>query len=702
MDATWQATRRQVRAWSDIVTRRATDLQQDVERLAALRETWTRSRTDAVSAGAPTLVLGRIDEMQKAISSTKARLEVRLAALLVLQHRLSQELARCEQVLARIAQARAELFTLLTARTGPSTWTPALWTSAVAEIPAAWNEVVDTLDRIAERLLRSQTGRAPLLFAIFAGFVALLYRARLRLRRSGGAGADTLSTVFEHFISAAVILTAFVGALFYAEELSLFLYVAGVIAVVPVLRLMRPLVSGPVTVALYALGALFVVDQLRILFSTATHLDQAVYLVEMLASILMLLWLRAAWRATKSAASTLPRALTGTAVLLLAFVTAFTAGALGYMHLARVIGTGALGASYAGLVMAAAVRALRDLIAYALRVRPLRLLRAVQLHRPLIEHRVAGFLGWVGTLVWVLGALSAFGVLDRVVGVGQAALAVGIGWGKARASVADILAFAIALWLSIKVARLTRFLLYEDVFPRVRLAKGLPQTLSSLVQYVIVIVGFSLALVVLGIDFSKLTILLGALGVGVGFGLQNVVSHVASGLVLLFERTIRIGDAIEVVGEGGEVEGEVQAIGIRATTVRSWEGSEVIVPNSDLVSHVVTNWTLSDRRARLAVSVSVVPGTEPAKVSRLMTEEARVHPKVVATPAPVVLFRSLTDGVLLFELRCWTDDYDSGAVIRSELTASIYQALQAARIAISLPPRAVRLTMEGSSRPPTG
>lgn len=695
LDATWQATRRQVRTWSDTVTRRATQFQQDVERLAVLRETWARSRTDAVGAGAPAVVLGRIDEMQKAISSTKARLEARLAALLVLQHRLSQELARCEQALARIAEARAELFTQLTARNGLPIWNPALWTTAVGERGEARREGVDTLDRIAERLIRSQTGRLPLLGAILLGLVAVLYRARGRIRRDGTAQAGTLSTVFEHPISTAVVLTMIVGMLSYAEDLALYLYLVGLIGVVPVLRLMRPLVTGPITLALYVLGILFVIDQLRILISTATHLDQVVYLAEMLASVLLILWLRKAWRASTISTTNLARAQVGTAALLLAFGTAFTAGALGYMHLARMIGTGALGASYAGLVMTVAVRAIRDLITYALRVRPLRLLRVVPLHRPLIEYHAGVFLGWAGSIAWAVGALSAFAVLDRVVTLGKAVLAFRIGWGAAGASVADVLAFVVAAWLSVKVARLTRFILYEDVFSRVRLAKGVPQTLSSLVQYAIVIVGFSLALVALGIDFTKLTILLGALGVGVGFGLQNVVSNVASGLVLLFERTVRIGDAIKV----GEVEGEVQAIGVRASTVRIWEGAEVIVPNADLVSHVVTNWTLSDRRARLDVAVSVAPGTDPDQVSRLMTEAARAHPKVLATPPPIVLLRSLTDGVLLFELRCWTGDYDTEVVTRSELTAAVYRGLQAAVIAISPLPRAVRLTMEGHPPP---
>jgi small-conductance mechanosensitive channel len=360
------------------------------------------------------------------------------------------------------------------------------------------------------------------------------------------------------------------------------------------------------------------------------------------------------------------------------------------------IGTGALRSSYIGLVVVAAVRAARDLVAYALRARPLRLLRVVQLHRALIESRVSGALGWVGAIAWALGSLNAFAILDEVWVWSGRVLAFSVGWGAVRISLGDALAFAAAVWIALLVARMARFVLEEDVFPRVQLAKGLPQALSSLAQYAIVIAGFALALVALGVDFTKLTIILGGLGVGLGFGLQNVVNNVASGLVLLFERAVRVGDAIAI----GDVEGEVRTIGIRSSTVRTGDGAEVIVPNAELVSQKVTNWTFTDRRCRLAVSVGVAHGTAPDKVSRLLTDVARAHPRVLANPTPLVLFQTLGDSALLFELRCWTGDYDDVSVVRSELTAGVCHALDEAGIPIAPPRRAVRVTAEGSPPAP--
>jgi hypothetical protein len=129
-----------------------------------------------------------------------------------------------------------------------------------------------------------------------------------------------------------------------------------------------------------------------------------------------------------------------TTVLLVSFATAFATGALGYTHLGRLIGLGALGSSYLGLVIVVIVRALRDLMAYALRARPLRYLRVVQLHREVIGRRVLALLRWVGSIAWVIGSLSAFTVLDKVTGLGGRGLALPLGWGAAKISLGDLVA----------------------------------------------------------------------------------------------------------------------------------------------------------------------------------------------------------------------------------------------------------------------
>jgi small-conductance mechanosensitive channel len=168
-----------------------------------------------------------------------------------------------------------------------------------------------------------------------------------------------------------------------------------------------------------------------------------------------------------------------------------------------------------------------------------------------------------------------------------------------------------------------QFVLAEDVFPRLNLRPGLPYALSSLVKYAIVSVGFVLALLALGVNLNRVTVLGGALGIGVGFGLQNIVNNFVSGLILLFERPVRVGDAVQI----GDVQGEVRRIGIRATTVHAWEGAEVIVPNSQLVAERVTNWTPVDYRRRLDIPVGVAYSSAPDKVLQVLTEVAQSHPE---------------------------------------------------------------------------
>ena len=157
------------------------------------------------------------------------------------------------------------------------------------------------------------------------------------------------------------------------------------------------------------------------------------------------------------------------------------------------------------------------------------------------------------------------------------------------------------MWLAYLVSAFIRFALSEDVYPRTRLTRGISYAISSLLNYVIIALGLLLALGALGLDLTKVTILAGAFGVGIGFGLQSIVNNFVSGLILLFERPVHVGDIVEV----GTTSGEVARIGIRASTLRTWQGAEVIVPNAQLVTERVTNWTLSDRTRRIDLRVGV-------------------------------------------------------------------------------------------------
>jgi len=244
-----------------------------------------------------------------------------------------------------------------------------------------------------------------------------------------------------------------------------------------------------------------------------------------------------------------------------------------------------------------------------------------------------------------------------------------------------------AIYLSVLASRVIRAVLEEDVYPRVSLPRGVPNTLTMLVRYGVLAIGFLIALSIAGIPLDRLAIVLGALSVGIGFGLQTVVNNFVSGLILMFERPIQIGDAVEV---GGLV-GRVRKIGVRASTVETFDGADVIVPNATLVSNQLVNWTLSSRSRRIEVQVGVAFGSDPQKVLTVLREALQGVPGVMAEPAPVALLRGLGSSSLDFSVLFWTADFEGWTAVRSVATVKVYQALQDGGIVIPFPQQEVRM-----------
>ncbi|MFZ0710219.1 MAG: mechanosensitive ion channel domain-containing protein, partial [Terrimicrobiaceae bacterium] len=217
------------------------------------------------------------------------------------------------------------------------------------------------------------------------------------------------------------------------------------------------------------------------------------------------------------------------------------------------------------------------------------------------------------------------------------------------------------------------------VYHHLHLERGIPYAISTMLHYVILLLGFFVGLGALGIDLTKVTILAGAFSVGIGFGLQNVINNFVCGLILLFERPIKVGDVIEV---GGKV-GEVSRIGIRASVIRTADGSEVIVPNGSLISTQVTNWTFSDRKRAIEVSVNVTGGEDPKRVVELLKRTAASHPDVAKDPVPQVHVVNFSADAVTFQLRAWTDRYQDLAQVRSDLSIAINDTLTRENIAIA-------------------
>jgi len=249
-------------------------------------------------------------------------------------------------------------------------------------------------------------------------------------------------------------------------------------------------------------------------------------------------------------------------------------------------------------------------------------------------------------------------------------------------TLANILIFFFVIWMSVFITRIITRILEKDVFTRVKTAKGVPSTINLLLRIALITGGFFLAAGAAGMELTNLSIVLGAFSVGIGFGLQNIFNNMVSGLILAFERPIKVGDVVQV----GELMGIVKSIGLRSSTVRSFDGAEVIVPNGNLVSNQMINWTLSDSYRRMDIRVGVTYGADPEAVLQLMEETVADYEEVRKDPAPKAYFLGFGESSLDFRLLAWVH-FDNRMGMESQINVDINRKLKEAGIEIPYPQR---------------
>ncbi|MEJ2547995.1 MAG: mechanosensitive ion channel [Gemmatimonadota bacterium] len=249
--------------------------------------------------------------------------------------------------------------------------------------------------------------------------------------------------------------------------------------------------------------------------------------------------------------------------------------------------------------------------------------------------------------------------------------------------------FILIIWLATWVGRIIRTFLSSDLLPRMSVAPGQADAWATLAQWAILVGGILFAAASAGIGGSQLAVLAGALGVGIGFGLQNIVNNFVSGFILIFEQPIKVGDKIEISSLG--LLGEVRRIGIRSSSIHTFDGADVVVPNSNLIQSELVNWTLSDSKRRFQVEVGVKYGTDPQRVIDLLLEVAAEHPKVLKYPTPTALFMGFGDSSLNFKLNIWSATFEDFFGLRSEVNVLVNDRLKAEGIEIPFPQRDLHL-----------
>ena len=470
----------------------------------------------------------------------------------------------------------------------------------------------------------------------------------------------------------------------------------------PVVALARGAVGVPMPITLYGVTAATIIMGLRRNVVDWSALTERILLLAQIGcvAIPLALDLRAGRLARAFSRWSAPAVRAVALLLLLAACLSALHAVVGLFGPSRALRVGLAGLLAFGLIFGTAAMALYGALQALLATPLLGWLHSARNADPALLRalRVALFvLAMAATVTATLGAMTLMPVvLAEVESISLSNVDVGA-LSFSSTALAAFLGFLVG---TILLSGLVHFVLEREVFPRLHLRPGVGYAITTFTRWAIYFVGIVLALAALGVDATRLTVLAGALGVGIGFGLQTVVNNFVSGLILIVERPVAVGDLVEI----GPLLGEIQRIGIRSSSVRTTQGAEVIVPNSDFASKEVINWTRSDRQRRYDIDVGVAYGSDPALVMRLLEEAAGEVPEVMQHPAPMAMFKDFGDSSLDFRLLAWVSTIDLGLKAQTAIRVAVLRKLDAAGISIPFPQRDVYLhaVADAAPLPPAG
>jgi small-conductance mechanosensitive channel len=679
----WTSAARSFSAWRKTLTQRAGELEARSAELDSLADLWDRSAAHAREQRAPQAVAARIGEIERAIGATRRKVESQLREVLTLQNRVAEDLVLATDLIDEVNGVRSRVRSALFEPDSPP-----LWRAFAAEAGgvALNDEVRASLARNAG-LVRAYAQQSwfglvalPAAFALSLALGAALRQRVASLREADPRLRRTLE-VFERPISAALVVAWFAGVVANPAAPAAARNLAGLVFLVPLLRVLQVLVHPLLHRGLFALAGFQLVDRVRDSLEAVARLERPVFAVELLAALACVVWLLRDPRLRAIGGGDALRLRRAGQLAVLFLGVAFAAGIAGYADFGVLLGEGTLRVAYLGVAIFACMRVLQVALRVALETEGAQRIQVLQRRARRIHETGDRLLRWLAIGALAYGGLVCFELEGPALAFAGVVLTTPLAIGTVEISLGDLAAFGISIAASYWIAGVIRAVLEDEVFPRVTLPRGVPNALAAASRYAILLLGFLFAVAAAGAELSRFAVLAGAFGVGIGFGLQNVVNNFISGLILLFERPVQVGDQVEF----GGVLGEVRRIGIRSSTIRTFQGAEVIVPNGNLISESLTNWTLSDERRRIELAVGVAYGSDPERVITLLRDVALAHPQVLRDPEPLALFLGFGASSLDFELRAWVGELDLFLATKSELATAVYRALRDANIEIPFP-----------------
>ena len=680
--ARWQADLRQATAW----------YASDAAELLRRRDAWQAIKNSASAASLPPALADRVDAVLAQLTAAAQALSGPLSRQAGLEQRANAVEERIKAGHRAVAEAINDIDARLMRVDSPPLWDLGKTQDTSQDTMALLRTGIDIEARFARDYSGTGSGNQRALHVIqIVLLVFLLWLARKsRDAIRAGVMSETAAGVLGRPLSTWLLLSMVAVLALEPDAPLMVQQVALVLAAAPVLRLLPPSARRQLDLWPYVITALFLAERLGFLFLANTLFYRLSTVALTVVALSAILWLLR--RGRRPASSPAPTRLAGmlrgiawVAVALLC--VSLAANLVGNVSLAEMLTSAVIGCGYFGLVLYAGVTVIITLVQVMLARQGIARFRLAREHAPPLVQLLIRLLTVAAVVGWAVYAMDRFRILRATYAFTTQVLSYTLTVGEVSISLGNVLLFLISVVIAFWAARTIRLILRDEVLTRMALPRGVGNSIASLSYYLVLLLGLGIALSAAGFQTSQLTIVFGALGVGIGFGLQGVVNNFVSGLILMFERPIQPGDVVEISGTSGQV----RDIGMRATRIKTFEGADVIVPNGTLLSDKLTNWTLLDRSRRIEVSIGLAYGTEPNRAIAVLDAVARDTPGVVAEPAPTVLFMGFGASTLDFSVRAWTHDFDRWINIRSDLMTRMVDALRQAGIEIAYPQRDLHL-----------
>ncbi len=672
--------------WNEKIKNRIKVLETHLFDLQVLSESWRLTLSGAKEGGVPDNVLSSATDLIKKINQIDSELKSAQTEALRKQNNITELRLIADEVITYFNTTRVKLQADFFRQDSPPLWAAADSSANLSNIKSQFNE---TLNQNQRKLIEFYESNSTTLLVHFLIFLALwigfyfLHKQVIEITKEESSTNLNKSkyVVSKHSLSA-LILSLFISIWLYQTMVSVVNDIFQLFYLIIAILFLPGYIDKRLKTILYSLLALLIINEYQLFIPGKSLIARIFLLVESVLTVWILFKISSR---SYFISQTLEKYKWG---VLLKFIPIFylfigisiIGNIFGLVNLSILLDNTVVNALINLIILILVVMVLNRTLTILLRTSFFQKSNIIKNNLRTIEKNTFSVVHVIAVLLWFRSILKLLGVLPALNEWFNEAIQTSWKIGNSTIDVGGIINFILVIIGTSIFIRIVKSLLKDELYPRIKLPRGVPGAISMIVGYVLVGYGIFIALGAAGVNLSQFGLIAGALGVGIGFGLQGIVANFIAGLVLAFERPIQVGDTIKV----GTMMGDVLSIGVRSCTIKTFDGLEVIIPNSTLITNDVTNFTLSDRKRRRDINVGVAYGTDPHVVMELMKKVANDHPEVQKIPAPWVLFDGFGDSSLDFRLRIWTT-MDTGMTTKSDVTIAIYDALNKAGITIPFP-----------------